>query len=134
MATRPNPKIDLGAVDASCALLLCDLEQTDTPIVYASDPFLVLTGYSQDEVIGRNCRFLQAPGGKVRKGSSRQHVEKDVLRKMRKAVEKNTEVQVEVPNFKKDGVRFENFLTIIPVPWDTEGYRYSVGFQVDKNE
>ncbi|KAL2197788.1 hypothetical protein P885DRAFT_59441 [Corynascus similis CBS 632.67] len=59
--TRPNPTIPLGAVDSSCALLISDLTRPDQPIVYASQPFSTLTGYTAREVLGRNCRFLQAP-------------------------------------------------------------------------
>ena len=108
------------------------MEQADNPIVYASEPFYQLTGYGP-EVIGHNCRFLQAPGGKVRNGGPRKHVDKDVLRKLRKAVEKNTEVQVEITNFKKDGSRFTNLLTMIPITWD-DSHNYCVGFQCDKDE
>ncbi|KUI53002.1 White collar 1 protein [Cytospora mali] len=71
---RPNPEIDLGPVDSSVALVVCDLAAPDTPIVYVSDPFLELTGYRADEVVGRNCRFLQAPGGRVKPHSARKHV------------------------------------------------------------
>ncbi|KAL2132095.1 hypothetical protein VTI74DRAFT_4218 [Chaetomium olivicolor] len=58
---RPNPSIHLGAVDASCAIVVCDLLQPDQPIIYTSEGFTLLTGYRQQEVLGRNCRFLQAP-------------------------------------------------------------------------
>merc|ERR1711937_1017982 len=60
LRSRPDPDIDLGAVDCSVSLTLCDLEQPDTPIVYASPSFCELTGYSMNEVLGRNCRFLQS--------------------------------------------------------------------------
>ncbi|KAH6618095.1 hypothetical protein B0J18DRAFT_271184 [Chaetomium sp. MPI-SDFR-AT-0129] len=59
--TRPNPTISLGAVDASCAIVVCDLTRADQPIIYVSEPFTALTGYTPAEVFGRNCRFLQAP-------------------------------------------------------------------------
>ncbi|KAH6640502.1 vivid PAS protein VVD [Chaetomium tenue] len=59
--TRPNPTVTLGAIDASCALLITDLAQPDHPIIYASQPFTALTGYTPAEALGRNCRFLQAP-------------------------------------------------------------------------
>ncbi len=36
--------------------------QPDCPIIYASDAFCKLTGYARDELVGRNCRFLQGPG------------------------------------------------------------------------
>ncbi|GAB7355682.1 hypothetical protein MBLNU459_g6386t1 [Dothideomycetes sp. NU459] len=63
VVTRPNPKIDLGMVDWSCAFTLCDTFARDTPIVYCSEGFEKLTGYTSQEVIGRNCRFLQSPHG-----------------------------------------------------------------------
>lgn len=59
--TRPNPTVPLGPVDASCALVIADLAQPDHPILYTSQPFTALTGYSAREALGRNCRFLQAP-------------------------------------------------------------------------
>jgi hypothetical protein len=71
-------------------------------------------------------------GSGVRSGQSRQYQHKDVLKNMRKAVEKNEEIQVELVNFKKNRERFVNLLSIIPVRWDGDkGYRYSVGFQVE---
>ncbi|KAF6818553.1 vivid PAS protein WD [Colletotrichum plurivorum] len=134
VAGRPNPKVQLGAIDCSVALLLCDLEQPDTPIVYASEPFSLLTGYSNKEVMGKNCRFLQAPGGKVCRKSVRKHVDKTTVKTMRRAVEANDEVQLEVLNFRKDGTPFVNILTMIPVHWDSQHYRYSVGFQVARED
>ncbi|KAL7622293.1 hypothetical protein AAE478_007797 [Parahypoxylon ruwenzoriense] len=129
---RPNPRVDLGPIDASCALIMCDLQQPDYPIVYASDAFVELTGYSKSETIGRNCRFLQAPGGKVCKSSTRKYVDKDTVKRMRRAVESNAELAIEVTNFKKNGKRFINILTMIPVYWDSREPRYSVGFQAEK--
>lgn len=130
--TRPNPRIELGAIDCSVALLVCDLTLPDRPIVYASDPFLELTGYQSSEIIGRNCRFLQAPGGIVQAGSTRQYVNQEVVKKMKMYVDRNEEVQVEVVNFKKNGQQFLNLLTMIPIRWDGDDFRYSVGFQCDE--
>lgn len=121
-------------------MLVCDLRQPDQPIVYVSEPFCTLTGYRADEVLGHNCRFLQgapadAPGGKdeVKKESPRsRHVDREILRTMRKAVEHNTELQVEVVNFKKSGKRFVNLLSIIPIQWGGEEFIYSVGFLCEK--
>ncbi|KAK3381394.1 putative vivid protein [Podospora didyma] len=126
---RPNPQVELGPIDASCALIMCDLRQPDQPIVYASPSFLYLTGYTLAEVLGKNCRFLQAPGGKVKPKSTRKYVDKDTVKRMRKAVEKNTELQIEVVNFKKNGEQFNNFLTMIPVCVSSDTFDHCVGFQ-----
>ncbi|KAF2966409.1 hypothetical protein GQX73_g7165 [Xylaria multiplex] len=132
VASRPSPVVDLGPVDASCALVVCDIEQPDYPVVYANEACTQLTGYSLEEMLGKNCRFMQAPGGKVRKSSTRSHVEKSVLKKMRRAIESNGELAVEVTNFKKSGERFTNLLTMIPVCWDSPTPRYYVGFLAEK--
>ncbi|KAI1871329.1 hypothetical protein JX265_000953 [Neoarthrinium moseri] len=130
--TRANAVIDLGAIDASCALILCDLKQPDCPVVYANEPFSQLTGYTQQDIIGRNCRFLQAPGGKVRRGSTRSHIDKDLIKQMRRSVEANSELAVEVVNFKKNGQPFINLLAMVPICWDSAEPRFSVGFQAEK--
>ncbi|KAH8204353.1 hypothetical protein TruAng_001516 [Truncatella angustata] len=130
--SRANPTVELGAIDASCALILCDLQQPDYPVVYANDSFTYMTGYTQREIIGRNCRFLQAPGGKVRSGSSRKHVDKELVKQMRRAVDGNQELAVEVVNFKKNGQPFTNLLAMIPICWDSAEPRFSVGFQAEK--
>ncbi|KAK1759487.1 hypothetical protein QBC47DRAFT_292482 [Echria macrotheca] len=129
---RPNPQIQLGPVDLSCAIIVCDLSAADEPIVYANSGFSLMTGYTLDEVRGKNCRFLQAPpeAGPVRPRSARRYVAKDTIRKMRKALDKRAELQVEVVNFKKNGESFVNILTMIPVVVD--GRTLCVGFQCEK--
>jgi hypothetical protein len=92
-----------------------------------------MTGYTEREVLGRNCRFLQAPGGKVRQGSKRKHVDKDVVKRMQRAVAGNNELSIEVINFKKNGQSFTNVLAMIPICWDSPVPRFSVGFQAEKN-
>jgi len=128
--SRPNPQVYLGPVDTNCPLVLCDLTQADQPIVYVSSGFCLMTGYTPEEVKGKNCRFLQAPGGKVKPKSTRKYVDKDCIAQMRKAVEKGAEVQLEVTNFKKNGERFINILTMIPVMY--QGRLHCVGFQCEK--
>ncbi|KAJ2984512.1 hypothetical protein NUW58_g6021 [Xylaria curta] len=132
VASRPSPVIHLGPVDASCAIVVCDIEQPDCPVVYANEACAQLTGYSLQEMLGKNCRFMQAPGGQVRKSSTRRHIEKGVLKNMRRAIESNSEIAVEVTNFKKNGQKFTNLLTMIPVCWDTPTPKYYIGFIAEK--
>lgn len=130
IVSRPNPKVDLGAVDCSVSLVLCDLLQPDMPILHVTEPFSHLTGYSPQEAIGRNCRFLQSPPGKDRRSVSRS-ADRSAIRQMRHAVRDGEEIQLRVTNYRKNGQRFTNMLTIIPVPGDASGARYSVGFQCE---
>ena len=133
VATRPNPKIPIGAVDSSCALVLCDLTQSDIPIVYCSAPFEQLTGYTNEEIIGRNCRFLQSPLGVVKPGSKRTHSEDSVVYDLKQKIAAREEAQAVLQNYKKDGTPFTNVLTIIPIQWDSVDARYIVGFQADQS-
>lgn len=131
VATRKNPEINIGPVDLSCAFVVCDLTKHDLPIVYCSEVFERLTGYSRYEILGRNCRFLQAPDGKVESGVRRKYVDDRSVLHLKKQINKRAEAQLSLINYRKGGQPFMNLLTMIPVPWDTNEYRYYVGFQVD---
>ncbi|KAG5922431.1 hypothetical protein E4U53_003713, partial [Claviceps sorghi] len=131
VATRKNPTINLGAVDMSCAFVVCDVTMNDCPIVYVSDNFQNLTGYSRHEIIGQNCRFLQAPNGSVEAGSKREFVDEGAVYNLKKMIEEGSEVQQSLINYRKGGKPFLNLLTMIPIPWDTDDIRYFIGFQID---
>lgn len=131
VATRKDPKIHLGAVDMSCAFVVCDVTMNDCPIVYVSDNFQNLTGYSRHEIVGQNCRFLQAPDGKVEAGSKREFVDDGAVYNLKKMIQEGREVQQSLINYRKGGKPFLNLLTMIPIPWDTDDIRYFIGFQID---
>jgi len=129
VTTRPNPMVEIGNIDSSCALILCDSQAADMPIVYCSEGFQHLTGYSQNEVLGRNCRFLQSPDGVVQPGVKRRHVDDEEIYKLKSNIIARKETQTVVVNYKKGGAAFTNVLTTVPVTWNAEGGRYIVGFQ-----
>lgn len=131
VATRKDPQLQLGAVDMSCAFVVCDVTMNDCPIVYVSDNFQNLTGYSQHEIMGQNCRFLQAPDGKVEAGSKREFVDDGAVYNLKKMIHEGREVQQSLINYRKGGKPFLNLLTMIPIPWDTDEIRYFIGFQID---
>lgn len=131
VATRKNPEIDIGAVDMSCAFVVCDVTQNDCPIIYVSDIFERLTGYNKHEVLGRNCRFLQAPDGKVVPGVKRKYVDDESVYYLKSRTKACREAQRSLINYRKGGQPFMNLLTLIPIPWDTDDIKYIVGFQVD---
>ncbi|CCD50225.1 similar to transcription factor Zn, GATA, partial sequence [Botrytis cinerea T4] len=133
VAKRPNKLINIGAVDLSCAFVVCDLRETDCPIIYVSDVFENLTGYSRHEVLGRNCRFLQSPDGKIQAGERRTATENDKVYELKKAVDNRTETQQAIINYRRGGQPFMNLLTMIPIPASDDDPTLSlvVGFQVD---
>ncbi|KAF5323280.1 hypothetical protein D9619_013495 [Psilocybe cf. subviscida] len=135
VTNRPNPRIHLGPVDLSTAFCVVDTRRFDHPIVYCSETFCTLTGYSEKDVVGKNCRFLQAPGGKVAKGSVRTHTSPNAVNHLRKSLLADKECQTSIINYRNDGSVFINLVTVIPVPPLDDGeVIYQIGFQVDLNE
>jgi PAS domain-containing protein len=132
VATRKNPEVDIGKVDLSCAFVVCDVEIADCPIIYVSEVFERLTGYTKHEVLGQNCRFLQSPEGKVQAGVRRDFVDNDSVYYLKNQIKGKREAQRSLINYRKGGQPFMNLLTMIPITGDTgDAIRYFVGFQVD---
>ncbi|KAE8144435.1 PAS domain-containing protein [Aspergillus avenaceus] len=131
VVSRPNPKINIGAVDLSCAFVLCDITQHDHPIIYVSEAFERLTGYTEQEIVGQNCRFLQGPDGLVQQGTKRTFVDSQTALRLRTTIEERTEIQASIINYRKGGQPFMNLITMIPIRWNSNDYRFYVGFQVD---
>jgi len=100
----------------------------------------LLTHYTESEILGRNCRFLQSPSGQVSPGVRREHTSDDTVWELKKKLARREEHQVTITNYKKDGERFENILTVVPIRWggaqgeDAGDVRFVVGFQVDMRE
>ena len=90
-------------------MLITDPHRPDNPIVFVNAAFSKLTGYSHDEIIGRNCRFLQGP-----------ETNRADIARIRSAIERRVSIEIEVLNHKKDGEVFWNRLLISPV-FDRDG-------------
>ena len=131
VATRPKPEINIGSVDLSCAFVVCDAEKDDFPIVYCSDNFERLTGYTRHMILGRNCRFLQSPDGNVEPGIKRKYVDDDSVLYLKNMVNVRREAQISLINYRRGGQPFMNLLTVIPITWETDQVKFFVGFQVD---
>jgi PAS domain S-box-containing protein len=85
-------------------MVVTDPRRPDNPIVFANGAFFDLTGYSDEEVIGRNCRFLQGPQTDPR-----------TVDEVRLAVKERRAVAVDLLNYRKDGTPFWNALFIGPI-------------------
>ncbi|GJE54347.1 MULTISPECIES: histidine kinase famiy protein [Methylobacterium] len=107
---RPEGNVFFAAVEMTrMPMVIADPRLPDTPIVYANSAFLTMTGYVHDEVVGRNCRFLQGPA-----------TDPEAAAKIARAIEARREVAVEILNYRKDGSAFWNALFISPV-FDASG-------------
>ncbi|WP_435412717.1 PAS domain S-box protein [Psychroserpens mesophilus] len=89
---------------ASNGIVITDALQHDNPIIYFNSAFQNLTGYSSQEILNHNCRFLQ---GKDR--------DQEPLKELRKAIKKGESCQITLRNYKKDGSLFWNDLYIMPI-------------------
>jgi PAS domain S-box-containing protein len=99
---------------------LADPDLEDMPIVYMNKAFERMTGYSQAEVVGRNCRFLQ--------GEDR---DQEACRELAEALRDRRPVEVTLRNYRKNGELFYNRLKLIPL-FDRNGnVIYFLGVQYD---
>ena len=101
-------------------MIVADPNQPDTPVVFANEAFLEMTGFPPEEVIGRNCRFLQGPA-----------TDPAAIEAVRAAIRQRTNLSIELLNYRRDGTPFWNALFISPV-FDAEGrLLYFFGSQLD---
>lgn len=99
-----------AAVSASNnGVVITDHTQPDEPIIYCNKAFESITGYTNKEIIGHNCRFLQD-------GDNNQ----EARHQLRQAIQNGEHCHVEIRNYKKDGRLIWNELMISPVN-DQEG-------------
>jgi PAS domain S-box-containing protein len=99
---------------------LSDPDLEDAPLVYSNKAFEDMTGYAHDEVVGRNCRFLQ--------GADRDQPELD---KLRAAMKNKEPIEVTLRNYRKNGELFYNRLVVKPL-FDNKGdLIYFLGVQYD---
>jgi len=85
-------------------MVVTDPRQHDNPIVFCNEAFQRLTGYERQEIIGRNCRFLQGP-----------ETDPAQVARVREAIEAGVDISVDVRNYRKDGSTFWNALYLSPV-------------------
>ncbi|KAI4382548.1 hypothetical protein MLD38_008501 [Melastoma candidum] len=111
--------ISLGRIKQS--FVLSDVHLPDMPIVYASDAFLKLTGYNRNEVLGRNCRFLNGD-----------ETDSSTVLQIKECIQKNQPCTVRILNYRKDGSSFWNLLHISPVRNASGKISHFVGVQIEE--
>nr|AML78399.1 putative LOV domain-containing protein [Trianthema portulacastrum] len=103
--------------------VITDPRLPDNPIIFASDSFLELTEYSREEILGRNCRFLQGP-----------ETDRETVRKIRDAIDNETEVTVQLINYTKTGKKFWNVFHLQPMRDQKGEVQYFIGVQLDGSQ
>jgi PAS domain S-box-containing protein len=103
---------------AERSALITDAQAPDNPIIFVTDAFLAMTGYSRDAVMGHNCRFLQGPDTCPQ-----------AIADLRDAIREGRALTRDILNYRRDGTPFWNRLGIRPIRGlDGELHRF-VGVQ-----
>ena len=119
-SVRESERLSTAISNASIGVAISDPHQPDNPIIYVNPAFTKLTGYSEEETIGSNCRFLQGP--------DTDPLAVDVIRT---AIEQRKSCSVVLLNYRKDRTPFWNELAINPV-FDEDGQLINfIGIQMD---
>ena len=106
--------------DSPIPSVISDPRLPDNPIVACNSAFCDLTGYSTEEVIGRNCRFLSGPG-----------TEPWLTEEIRRGVREHRPVLVEILNYKRNGQPFRNAVLVAPIYDEHDALLYFLGTQVE---
>ncbi|CAH9070478.1 unnamed protein product [Cuscuta epithymum] len=112
---------------APCGFVVTDVLEPDHPVVYVNSVFEMVTGYRSEEVLGRNCRFLQFRGPFAK----RRHplVDSGVVAEIRRCLEHGLEFHGELLNFRKDGTPLMNRLRLTPIYGDDATLSHVIGIQ-----
>nr|WP_240309467.1 MULTISPECIES: histidine kinase famiy protein [Sphingomonas] len=101
-------------------MILTDPNLPDNPIVFANKAFLDLTLYEENEILGRNCRFLQGA-----------NTDRETVSELREAIRTGSSVAAEILNYKRDGTPFWNAVFIGPVYDQSGKLAYQFASQLD---
>lgn len=101
-------------------MIVTDPNQEDNPIIFCNSAFQKLTGYTNSELVGRNCRLLQGP-----------ETDRDTVKRIRGAISAGQDISVDILNYKKDGSTFWNALFVSPVRDEDGKIVYFFASQLD---
>ncbi|MFB9868581.1 EAL domain-containing protein [Vreelandella sulfidaeris] len=123
-ATEHQLKLLERSVESSTnGVVIVDAQRHDLPMVYVNAAFERITGYSRNEALGRNCRFLQG-----------EETDPVTLTQLREGVVAQREVHVVIRNYRSDGALFWNDLYISPVRDGNGDVTHFIGVQNDITE
>jgi len=124
LSPEVSPELmERALANASEGFTISDARLPDQPIIYVNRGFETLTGYRADEIIGKNCRFLQGD-----------QTDQAAVQEISDAINNDHPCSVELLNHKKDGTPFWNRLSITPVKNDHGETTHFIGIQTDITE
>ena len=94
----------LGVDKIEHSIVISDPNTANCPMVYISDELFKHTGYTVEESLGKNCRFLQGP-----------ETDQNDIEHIRIALRSKKKITIDILNYKKNGEKFWNRLRIIPI-------------------
>uniref|UniRef100_A0A126X2W0 non-specific serine/threonine protein kinase n=1 Tax=Neckera douglasii TaxID=140378 RepID=A0A126X2W0_9BRYO len=100
--------------------VITDPRLPDNPIIFASDEFLELTEYTREEILGKNCRFLQGPD-----------TDRGTVDQIRDAINGRRDITVQLLNYTKSGKRFWNLFHLQAMRDHNGELQYFIGVQLD---
>ncbi|MFK0335326.1 PAS domain-containing protein [Rhizobium sp. 2MFCol3.1] len=101
-------------------MLITDPRQADNPIIFCNAAFCKLTGYTNEELIGKNCRLLQG-----------RETDPDAVSRLRDAIAAQKDLAIDILNYRKDGSAFWNALFVSPVRDASGAVIYFFASQLD---
>nr|AML78833.1 putative LOV domain-containing protein [Megaceros flagellaris] len=125
---EPNRRLRMLLHSSPCSLVVTDALELDHPIIYVNSIFEEVTGYKAEEILGRNCRFLQKRG----LFAQRRHplVDASTVSEIKRCVLEGIVFQGELLNFRKDGTPLRNKLCLTPVLDDNGAITHVIGMQL----
>ncbi|AFZ19937.1 response regulator [Allocoleopsis franciscana] len=108
---------------SSNGILISDPHQAGNPVIYANSGFERITGYKREDILGKNCRFLQGTDTK-----------QPALDELHRAIAKGQGTQVVLRNYRKDGTLFWNEFCLNPVRDEAGHLTHFIGVQTDITE
>ena len=112
--------LERAVATVSSGITIADALQPDKPLIYCNEAFSEITGYTPEDVLGKNCRFLQGPD-----------TDPAAVHVIREAVKQGAPCSVVFKNYRKDRTPFWNELTITPVFATTGELTHFIGVQHD---
>ena len=124
ITTELSKTVILKAIDCTNdGVVITAGNDSNRPIVYLNEAFCRLTGFTREEILGQDCRFLQGD-----------QTDQNALQEIRDALGKGSSTRVRLLNYRKDGSPFWNELSISPLIDEHGNITHHIGIQKDVTE